>query len=56
MYSRQECDKLEGDFFPRTGDCLYKGGSFGRDPYPLNQPYYWMLGSVALLGLLFFRR
>jgi len=50
VYTREQCDKLKGDYFPRTGDCLYEGGSFGADKLT-DQPYFIMLGAVGALAV-----
>ena len=53
-YTRQECDQLGGDFFPRTGDCLYDRRSYGSSLS--DQPYFLMLGvaGAAAVGWYFF--
>lgn len=51
MYTRQQCDQLKGDFFPRTGDCLYEGGSFGKQGKMSEQPYFLMLGGLGAIAV-----
>jgi len=54
-YTRQQCDQLGGDFFPRTGDCLYDRRSYGSSKLS-DQPYFLMLGvaGAAAVGWYFF--
>jgi hypothetical protein len=50
-YTRQQCEELGGDFFPRESECLYKGGSFGAQEKLSDQPYFLMLGGLGVAVL-----
>ena len=50
-YTRQQCEALGGDFFPRESECLYKGGSFGAQEKLSDQPYFLMLGGLGAVAI-----